>query len=258
MRTLTSLVFVSSLLLAGCGRNADSASPANALAAPAVSEAAKPDSAPTSTAADAARAAKNDPPVAAGDPVSAPAVAAVDPGRSETVYREVTIPSGTPLTLRMTSAVSSRHSHIEDAVNATLTRPIVVGGATVIPAGAAVSGYVTESTRSARVKGRARVGVRFTSLRADDERYDIRTAAVTRQARATKKADATKIGLSAGAGALVGALTGGKKGAAIGTAVGAAGGTGVVLATRGEEVQLGPGTVTTRLTQPLTVRVRVP
>ena len=60
-----------------------------------------------------------------------------------------------------------------------------------------------------------------------------------RVAPGTKKADATKIGIGAGAGAIVGAITGGKKGAAIGSAVGAGGGTGVVLATRGREVALG-------------------
>src|ERR671913_185013 len=86
-----------------------------------------------------------------------------------------------------------------------------------------------------------------------------RTATVAREARGTKKKDAAKIGVGAGAGALIGAIAGGKKGAAVGTAVGAGGGTGVVLATRGEEVALGRGAVvTTRLTAPLTVRVAVP
>jgi hypothetical protein len=51
---------------------------------------------------------------------------------------------------------------------------------------------------------------------------------------------------------------GGKKGAAQGAAVGGAAGTGVVLATKGQEVRLAPGAdVTTQLTAPLAVRVRV-
>jgi hypothetical protein len=171
-------------------------------------------------------------------------------------YRTITIPAGTTLNLALTSNVSSKGSSVEDRVNATLRRALVVDGVTVIPAGAAASGYVTEATRSGRVKGRARVGFRFTSVRARDERYTIRTAAITRQARGTKKADAAKIGIGAGAGAVVGAIAGGKKGAAIGSAVGAGGGTGVVLATRGEEITLPRGTlVTTRLTAPVTIRV---
>ena len=184
--------------------------------------------------------------------------AAPNPVSEAARVREVTIPAGTTLTMALTSAVSSKSSSVEDPVNATLRRAIVVDGTTVVPAGSAVSGYVSEADRSGRVKGRARIGVRFTSLRADDARYDIRTAAIAREAPGTKKKDAVKIGAGAGAGAVIGALAGGKKGAAIGGAVGAGGGTGVVLATRGEEVTLGRGAVvTTRLTEPLTVRVPV-
>jgi hypothetical protein len=188
-------------------------------------------------------------PMASVDTVSA----AGDPPRE----REITIAAGTTLSLRLGTGVSSRNSRIEQPVQANLQRPVVINGLTVIPAGAAVSGYVSEAKRSGRVKGRARVGVRFNALRVDGTRYNVRTAAITRQARGTKKKDATKIGIGAGSGAVVGAIAAGKKGAAIGTAVGAAGGTGVVLATRGDEVGLPRGTVvTTRLVQPLTVRVR--
>ena len=115
---------------------------------------------------------------------------------------------------------------------------------------------MSQAERSGRVKGRARIGVRFTTMRVDGTRYRVQTASINRVAPGTKKADATKIGIGAGAGAIVGAIAGGKKGAAIGSAVGAGGGTGVVLATRGREVSLPRGTtVTTRLTEPLTVRL---
>jgi len=70
--------------------------------------------------------------------------------------------------------------------------------------------------------------------------------------------DATKIGVGAGAGAAIGAILGGKKGAAEGAAVGGGAGTAVVLASKGDEVRLAAGAdVTTRLTAPLIVRVRV-
>ena len=76
-------------------------------------------------------------------------------------------------------------------------------------------------------------------------------------APATKGEDATKIGIGAGAGAVIGGIVGGKDGAAKGAVIGGGAGTGVVLATKGEEIRLGPGAdVTTRLTAPLTVRVR--
>ena len=170
--------------------------------------------------------------------------------------REITIPAGTPLSVQLGSTVSSATSRIEQPVSATLRHPIVVNGVTIVPAGAMVNGYVSELQRSGRVKGRALIGVRFNRLRVGDTRYAIRTASISRRAPATKKADATKIGIGAGAGALVGALTGGKKGAAIGTGVGAAGGSALVLSTRGKEVSIGRGAVvTTRLSAPVTVRV---
>ena len=90
-----------------------------------------------------------------------------------------------------------------------------------------------------RVKGRARVAYRFNSLNHGGERYDITTAPLSHQAEATKGEDATKIAVGAGAGAAIGAMLGGGDGAAKGAAIGGAGGTGVVLATRGEEVRLG-------------------
>ena len=81
---------------------------------------------------------------------------------------------------------------------------------------------------------------------------------MSRTAAATKGEDATKIGIGAGAGAVIGGPLGGKDGAAKGAAVGGGAGTGVVLATKGREVRLGPGAdVTTLLTAPLTVRVFV-
>ena len=173
------------------------------------------------------------------------------------VERSVTLPAGTRLTLVMGTGVSSRSSHVEQPVQATIARAVVINGTTIVPAGSAVSGYVSQAERSGRVKGRARIGVRFNTLRVDGTRYRVQTASINRVAPGTKKDDAVKIGVGAGAGALVGAIAGGKKGAAIGSAVGGGGGTGVVLATRGREVALPRGTtVTTRLTQPLTIHLR--
>lgn len=173
-------------------------------------------------------------------------------------YREVTLPAGTTLPLDLKTAVASDTSQVEDSVRATLRRAITIEGTQVLPAGTEVVGAVTHAERSGRVKGRARVAFRFTSLQHAGERYDIRTEAIARLAEATKGEDATKIAVGAGAGAAIGAVLGGGSGAAKGAAIGGAGGTGVVLATRGKEVRLGPGAdVNTKLTAPLTVRVKV-
>ena len=173
-------------------------------------------------------------------------------------YRDVTLPAGTTLQLELQSEVASDSSSVEDTVRATLRQPVSVDGNAVLPTGAEVVGTVTSVERSGRVKGRALVAYRFDSLNFAGERYDIHTNTLSHEAEATKGEDATKIGIGAGAGAAIGALLGGGDGAAKGAAIGGGAGTGVVLATRGKEVRLGPGAdVTARLTEPLTVRVKV-
>ena len=155
-----------------------------------------------------------------------------------------------PLTL--TSSVASDTSAVEDAVTAELTQAITIDGRDVLPAGAQLTGVVTKVDGSGRVTGRAMVGFRFTSLRTGDEQYEVVAAPWSQLAPATRGEDATTIGIGAGAGAIIGGLLGGADGAAVGGGAGA----GVVLATRGEEVRLEPGTdVSTELTAPFTVRI---
>lgn len=171
-------------------------------------------------------------------------------------FRELVIPAGTRLSLTLSTAVASDTSKVEDAVRARLAKPVLLDGVEALPQGAELVGSVIEAERSGRVKGRATVAFRFQRLTAWDETHDIQTARIAREAASTKKEDATKVGIGAGAGALIGAIAGGGKGAAIGGAVGAGAGTGAVMATRGDEVSLPAGTtVTTTLQEPVTVRV---
>ena len=176
------------------------------------------------------------------------------------MYREVTIPAGTVLPLELKSSVASDTSKVEDQVRAALRRSVQIDGVAALPAGTVALGHVTNAERSARVKGLASIAFRFTKLDlpGDGERLSIRTNVFSRQAAATKKKDAAKIGAGAAGGAIVGGILGGGDGAAKGAAVGGAAGTGVVLSTRGKEVRLGPGAdVSVRLAAPLTVRVPV-
>jgi hypothetical protein len=173
------------------------------------------------------------------------------------VVREFTVPDGTSLRLDLVTPLDSDSSRVEDTVRATLREAVTVDGTTVLPVGTELTGTVTEADGSGRVKGRARLGFRFTALRAGTERHEIQTAPISLEAEATKKEDAKKIGIGAGIGAAVGAIAGGASGAAKGAAIGAGGGTGVVLATKGKEVRLGAGAnVTARLTAPLKVQLR--
>jgi hypothetical protein len=192
-------------------------------------------------------------------PTSAkPAPIAPEPAAAK--VREVTLPAGTVLPIALSSPVGSDTSRVEDPVRATLRRAVISNGLEALPAGTVVLGHVTHAKRSAKVKGRASIGFRFTQIDMPGAggRTAIKSSPISRSAPATKKKDAAKIGAGAAGGAIVGGILGGGDGAAKGAAIGGGAGTAVVLSTRGQEVRLGAGApLAVRLTAPLTVRVPV-
>ena len=121
--------------------------------------------------------------------------------------------------------------------------------------GARVEGVIVDSDPGERVKGVASIAVTLESLTlADGRTVALDASQYTRQAKSTKKKDATKIGVATGVGAAVGAIAGGGKGAAIGAGVGGGAGTGVVLATRGDPAVIPAETrVSFTLKSPVTV-----
>ena len=240
MTVVVCLTLGAAVTASGCGTSASDATDASVTVE---------NGAPAGTAAAT-------PPVARAAAPARPVARVAAPARP--VYRDVTLPAGTTLPLSLTSSMASDTSAVEDAVTAELTRAVSVDGREVLPAGTRLAGSVTEVDDSGRVKGRAMIAFRFTSLQTGGERYDVQTAALSHVAAATKSEDATKIGVGAGAGALIGGLLGGKDGAAKGAAIGGGAGTGVVLATKGKEMRLAPGAdVTSQLSAPLTVRARI-
>jgi hypothetical protein len=169
---------------------------------------------------------------------------------------EQTVASGTELPLELLTPLSSETAAVETEVRARLKQAVTVNGETVVPNGATLIGSVTEVERSGRVQGRAHLAMRFTELTFSGERHRVNTDALSFEAEATKKEDATKVGAGAGIGAVIGGILGGGKGAAKGAAIGGAAGGGAVLATRGKEVELASGTALTAvLASPLTVTI---
>ena len=240
MRQLVIGLFLVGFAAAACNRGPDNVSSA-------ADGTAQSDAAPVATAGAGDRARELAPPEAAV---------------TKTVVREVTIPAGTELPVVLDTSVGSDTSNVEAPVRAHLSRAVVVDGQSVLAEGSTVTGVVTDATRSAKVKGRAHVALRFDSLTpagdsGANDRYRIQTAAISRTAPATTKEDAIKIGAPAAGGAIIGAIVGGGDGAAIGAAAGGGAGTAVVLSTRGKEIHLPAGTaLRVRLTEPLTIRIR--
>ena len=75
-------------------------------------------------------------------------------------FREVTLPAGTTLRLKLTTGVASDTSQVEDTVRAELRQAVTVDGQAIIPAGTEVAGTVTDVRRPGRVKGTARIARR--------------------------------------------------------------------------------------------------
>jgi hypothetical protein len=142
-------------------------------------------------------------------------------------------------------AIDSEHSQAGDRVSATLMKPVVVGGRTMIPAGTLFAGHVTIAEESGRLKGRARIGVALDSFQLNGHQYSIVTTSTGSVSGKHKKRNSVLIGGGAGVGAAIGALAGGGTGALVGGALGAGAGTAGAAATGKKNVSIPAETVLT-------------
>ncbi len=119
------------------------------------------------------------------DTAATPSAGSGAGGPTASSWRQVTIPAGTQLPIVLETTVASNTSHVEEPVQARLSRAVLVHGVTALPEGSRVSGVVIDAKESGRVKGRAHVAIRFDSIvpRGEDERYTMRSAAVGRTAQ---------------------------------------------------------------------------
>ena len=173
------------------------------------------------------------------------------------VLEELVVSAQSVIGLQMETSVSSETARVEDEVVARVTRDVKVGDRVVIPSGSRAQGSVTQVERGGKLRERARLGVRFTSIvLADGTRLPIHTETVTREGDSPGRESAAKIGGGAIGGAIIGGLLGGAKGAAIGSTIGAgAGGTAVVAGGRNPATLTAGSPVTVRLEDPVTVTV---
>jgi hypothetical protein len=173
-------------------------------------------------------------------------------------FVDLTVPSDAVLGLQIERTVTSELARVEDKVDARVTRDVRVSDRVAIPAGSTVRGSVTEVDRGGRMKGKARLAIRFhTIVLADGTQVALKTDPVVREGQSAGGESAAKVGGAAIGGAILGAILGGGKGAAIGGAVGAAGGTAAAMSNDRNPATLSAGTtVTVRMQAPVTVTVQ--
>jgi hypothetical protein len=173
-------------------------------------------------------------------------------------FVDLTVPSDAVLGLQIERTVSSELARVEDKVEARVTRDLRVSDRIAIPAGSTVRGSVTEVDKGGRMKGKARLAIRFhTIVLADGSELALKTDPVVREGQSPGGESAAKVGGAAIGGAILGAILGGGKGAAIGGAVGAGAGTAAAMSNDRNPATLSAGTtVTVRMQAPVTVTVQ--
>ncbi|MBY0497666.1 MAG: hypothetical protein K2Y23_25955 [Cyanobacteria bacterium] len=173
-------------------------------------------------------------------------------------FVDLTVPSDAVLGLQIERTVSSELARLEDKVDARVTRDVRVNDRIAIPAGSTVRGSVTEVDRGGRMKGKARLAIRFhTIVLADGTQVALKTEPVVREGQSSGGESAAKVGGAAIGGAILGAILGGGKGAAIGGAMGAGAGTAAAMSNDRNPATLTAGTtVTVRMQAPVTVTVQ--
>jgi len=172
------------------------------------------------------------------------------------------LPAGATFDVMMVTPVDTRTSNVGDKIEAKLAAPLVVNGKTVANQDAMIRGEISELTRASRAKSEAdRAGMKFlfTSLETVDGEKVLHATVTNSEGRMIAASTSTRDKLLIGGGALLGAITGkvaGKdtKATVLGAVGGAVLGTGIVLASKGHELEVPAGSkVSLRVDEPITI-----
>ena len=182
--------------------------------------------------------------------------------------RSATVPEDSVIAVQMSSTLTSRTAHVGDKFTATVTVPVYVDGATVIPAGSLIEGRITQVTPAKRMSRSGSIAVEFDdlllpngarvglvgTLTSDDPRTRRRIDDEGRVSAEGSDRKVVFIGGGGALGAILGGIAGGGKGAALGGVFGAGAGVAGVLLSKGEEAVVPSGTpFGVQLKQPLTI-----
>jgi hypothetical protein len=159
------------------------------------------------------------------------------------VRREIVIPRGATLRVRVDQAIDTRRNPAGTKFQASLTQPLIHDGATLLPRGTRFIGHVVESKPSGRLKGRAILSLTLDSVLWNGAAHPISTASAVRVSGRHGKRNLVLIGGGVGTGASIGAIAGGGLGALVGAAAGGVAGATSALISGKKNVSLSPETV---------------
>ncbi|MGO9336074.1 MAG: hypothetical protein ACLPY1_01065 [Terracidiphilus sp.] len=168
-------------------------------------------------------------PPAAGTPApqpSGPTVSAVPPPPPPPAPVNVTIPAGTPLTIRIDQRISAKGSRAGDKFTGELVDPVLASdNSVIVPKGAPVGGVVAAAHRRGHFKGSSLLELRLTSLTPNGMQYPLLSKDMAERKKGKGKRSSAFIGGGAGLGMLVGGVATGGVGLVVGGLVGGGAGT---------------------------------
>lgn len=150
----------------------------------------------------------------------------------------IVVPAGKTVTVRMGEGLGSKTAQDGQTFTGTLANGIAVNGKVVVPAGAGVTGVVSEAKSAGRFKGEAILAIRLTSINVKGVPHNVGTDEYVVTQKGKGKRTAVMVGGGAGGGALIGGLAGGGKGALIGGLIGAGAGTAGAAFTGNKELSI--------------------
>lgn len=197
-------------------------------------------------------------PAPAGPSATPPPVSTSEPPAPAALpAEELVIPLGTPVTLALDAAISTKTAQVGDRVTGRIVQPVMVGGRVALPRNAAISGRVIVAEQPGKASGRGRLQFAFETARFGDRAVALNSRSAQFQGRSGAKRDRELIGGGAAAGGVLGGVIGGSLGdAAKGAVLGGAAGGAVSLMTRGPQLEFAAGAqIRFTLDQPVRVPV---
>lgn len=209
--------------------------------------------------AQSAPSAQPDEQMAASAPAPAPQAPPPPPAPPQPVVKQVTLPAGTIIPVRITETLDSKTAQSNDVFHGSIAGDLGTQGVIAVPHGSAVMGRIVDAREAAHFKGSALLSIELTEISARGKKVPVVTDAFNKEGAGRGKNTAVKAGGGAALGTIIGALAGGGKGAVIGGLAGGAAGTGVNAATRGEQAVIPTETlINFRLQSPVTLTVTIP
>jgi hypothetical protein len=199
------------------------------------------------------------PPVAYEPPRAvAPPPAPIEPVRPVAIppppaVRQVTLPAGTLIPIRMIDSVDSKTSRPGQTFQAIVDESVMFNGEVAVPKNAEVLVKLSQLRQGGAVSGTTQIQLQLERVTIDRKAYAIETNVYEQRGESQAREATKKGGIGAGVGALIGAIAGGGKGAAIGAGIGGGAGVAAAAATSGDVRVPAESRLTFRLEQPLQV-----